>query len=165
MILIYSAALGLFPLIFSVALSRRLQIHDLFGTGAWLVGAFAFMPMWLFLRGKTSERTLTVSPDGISTQIGSLKGQVPWSKVRLAADAGIMSSSWEQPAMRSSSQGGHFRGPSIRHSSLSESRLGEAAQSSFGTCPGWVPSLGGSASFACRPLPLNKLIWFEQAPS
>lgn len=87
MILIYSAALGLFPLIFSGAFSRRLQVHDLFVTVAWMVGAFAFMPMWLFLRGKTSERTLTVSPDGISTQIGSLKGQVPWSKVRLVADA------------------------------------------------------------------------------
>ncbi len=44
------------------------------------------MPLWLYIRGKTDERTLTVSPDGISTEIGSLRGQIPWSKVKLVND-------------------------------------------------------------------------------
>ncbi len=88
MILIYSAIPALVALVLSGAFSRRLQVHDLIVAVAWMTGAFAFLPIWLFLRGKTSERTLTVSPDGISTQIGSLKGDVPWNKVKLVADAG-----------------------------------------------------------------------------
>jgi hypothetical protein len=52
MILIYSVVLGLLPLVFSGGLSRPLQAHDLFISIAWMVGAFAFMPIWLFLRGK-----------------------------------------------------------------------------------------------------------------
>jgi len=85
-ILVYCAALGLLHLIFSGSLSRPFQAHDLFVTLAWMLGVFAFIPTWLFLRGKTSERTLSVSSDGISTQIGSMKGQVPWGKVSLVAD-------------------------------------------------------------------------------
>jgi len=50
---------------------------------AWMVGFFAFLPVMLFLFGKTSLRTLTISPEGITTQIGSLKGEVPWKKVRV----------------------------------------------------------------------------------
>lgn len=88
MILIYSAVMGLLPLIVNGGFSRPLQIHDVFVAVAWMVGAFTLMPIVLFLRGKTSERTLSVSSDGISTQIGSMKGQVPWSKVRLVTDAG-----------------------------------------------------------------------------
>jgi len=87
-IAVYSIAVGLFPLMLSGALSRGVGTHDLMAAFAWMAGAFAFMPFWLFLRGKTSERSLTVSKSGISTQIGSVKGEVPWSKVKLVADAG-----------------------------------------------------------------------------
>jgi YcxB-like protein len=88
MIAVYSIALGLLPLLLTGALSRRVGFHDLMVALAWMAGAFAFMPLGLFLRGKTAERRLTVSKDGISTQIGSMKGEVPWSKVKLIASAG-----------------------------------------------------------------------------
>lgn len=87
MIVIYSVALGLLPLFFNGAFSRGVETHDVILAFAWMVGAFTFMPLWLFLRGKTSERTLTVSQNGISTQIGSMKGEIPWSKVKLVAKA------------------------------------------------------------------------------
>ena len=51
-----------------------------------MVGAFVFMPLWLFIRGKTDERMLTISPEGIATEIGSLKGQLPWSKIKLVTE-------------------------------------------------------------------------------
>jgi hypothetical protein len=44
------------------------------------------MPLWLFIRAKTALRTLTVA-GGISTQIGRLKGDVPWDKVKAVTDA------------------------------------------------------------------------------
>jgi hypothetical protein len=87
MIVIYSVALGLLPLLLNGAFSRGVESHDVIIAFAWMLGAFAFMPLWLFLRGKTSERTLTVSQDGILTQIGSMKGEIPWSKVKLVGDA------------------------------------------------------------------------------
>jgi hypothetical protein len=87
MIVIYSVGLGLLPMLLNGAFSRGLETHDVIVAFAWMLGAFTFMPLWLFLRGKTSERTLTVSQDGISTQIGSMKGEIPWSKVKLVADA------------------------------------------------------------------------------
>ena len=40
------------------------------------------LPVTLFLRGKTSTRSMTVSSDGISTQIGSLQALVPWRKIK-----------------------------------------------------------------------------------
>jgi hypothetical protein len=53
-----------------------------------MAGAFGFMPLWLFIRGKTNVRTLTTAPEGISTEIGPLKGQTPWNKVKLVPDMG-----------------------------------------------------------------------------
>src|SRR5690348_7994404 len=86
MILIYFAALGLLSLIARGALSRSLAPRDLIIASAWAAGVLVFMPLWLLIRGKTDERTLTVSPEGISTEIGSLKGQIPWSKIKLVTN-------------------------------------------------------------------------------
>jgi hypothetical protein len=54
----------------------------------WAFGAFCFLIVWLFLRAKTTERSLTTSEVGISTQIGRLKGEVPWSKIGVVRDTG-----------------------------------------------------------------------------
>ncbi len=84
-IVIYSAAVGVFALATGGALSRPLTLHDAVVALAWAGGVFVFMPLWLFIRGKTDERTLTISPEGISTEIGSRKGQIPWTKVKVVA--------------------------------------------------------------------------------
>jgi hypothetical protein len=59
---------------------------DAIGAAAWAVGTLFFVPLWLFISGKTGKRTLTISSDGISTQIGRLRGQVPWNKVRVVTE-------------------------------------------------------------------------------
>jgi hypothetical protein len=87
MILAYSAAIGMLSLVPRGAFSRTLTFRDVLAACAWAIGALVFMPLWLFIRGKTEERTLTVSPEGLSTEIGSLKGQIPWREVKLIAEA------------------------------------------------------------------------------
>jgi len=88
MILLNSALIGALVLLLRVALSRSFKAWDVFVAVAWAVGIFAFMPLWLFIRGKTGKRTLTISPDGIYTEIGKIRAQVPWHKIKLVTDAG-----------------------------------------------------------------------------
>jgi hypothetical protein len=70
------------------AFSRPLTARDAVVALAWTGGAFLFMPVWLFLRGKKEERTLSISPQGIATEIGSRKGEAPWAKVSLVSNSG-----------------------------------------------------------------------------
>jgi hypothetical protein len=49
---------------------------------------FSFSLFLVFALGKTAERILTVSQDGITTQIGSLKGKISWSKVKSVSKVG-----------------------------------------------------------------------------
>jgi len=88
MIPMYSVGLGVLSLAIGGAFSRSLTAGDAISALAWAVGAFLFMPLWLFVRGKTKERTLSISVQSISTEIGSRKGEVPWGKVRLVENAG-----------------------------------------------------------------------------
>jgi len=88
MILIYSIGLGVLFLAIGGAFSRPLTARDVLTAFAWAIGGFLFMPLSLFVRGKTEERTLSVSAQGISTEIGARKGEVPWGKVRLVENAG-----------------------------------------------------------------------------
>lgn len=55
---------------------------------AWAIGMFCFVIAMVFVRGKTAERTLSVSEHGISTQIGSIDAEVPWAKVKEVKDSG-----------------------------------------------------------------------------
>lgn len=55
---------------------------------AWGFGALVFLPVWVFLRGKTSMRTLRVGPDGIDTEIGTLSKHVPWRSIEIFQDIG-----------------------------------------------------------------------------
>ena len=87
-VLVYCVVLGLIPVAFTAGYSRSFTSSDAVLVVAWAAGAFAFITLWLVVRGKTSMRTLTTSPEGISTKIGSLTGQVPWNKVKLIADTG-----------------------------------------------------------------------------
>jgi hypothetical protein len=49
---------------------------------------FCFVIAMVFVRGKTQERTLSVSEHGISTKIGSIDAQLPWTKVKEVKDSG-----------------------------------------------------------------------------
>ena len=65
------------------AFSRSLTLKDAVAAALAAGGFMIFLPIMLFLRGKTSTRSLTVSPEGISTEIGSLKASTPWHKVKV----------------------------------------------------------------------------------
>jgi hypothetical protein len=76
---------GLF-LAASGSFSRPLEAHDALKAAYFAIAFFSFMPAYLFLRAKTSRRTLTISPDGISTEIGKIKAQRPWSYIKTVAE-------------------------------------------------------------------------------
>jgi len=72
----------------SGAISRGITAKD--GTVALglTLGACCFLALWISLRGKTAQRTLTVTEEGIHTEIGQFKSKVPWEKVKSIDDAG-----------------------------------------------------------------------------
>ena len=78
-IFVYSIGMGMF-------LSRPLAFGNALSPLAGAVFAFLLAPVWLFVRARTGERSLTLSLQGISAGIGSFKEQVPWSKVSITAD-------------------------------------------------------------------------------
>lgn len=85
-ILLYAAAMGL---LFWRARSGWAQpptVKDVMAASLGIVFFLAFMSLWLFVRAKTARRTLSISPEGISTPIGKLQGQIPWSSVKLIED-------------------------------------------------------------------------------
>ncbi|MFL6601595.1 MAG: YcxB family protein [Steroidobacteraceae bacterium] len=49
---------------------------------AAMLGCMLFFSLWPQIRFKPAERTLSVSPTGWSTQIGTLSAARPWSEVR-----------------------------------------------------------------------------------
>ena len=57
---------------------------------ALLVASLAMLLLAVYpmLRFKKDERFLSISPSGITTTIGKLSGEVPWSKVRRIEQAG-----------------------------------------------------------------------------
>lgn len=85
---VYLAAIAVIVSASGGVFSRPLTVQSVATVFAWAVGGFSFMLVWLFMTAKTSMRTLTVAPSGISTQIGRLKGDVAWDKVKAVTDAG-----------------------------------------------------------------------------
>ncbi len=83
----YSLLLGIFSLVSHRVLSGPITLHDVFVALGWSLGAFLLMPIWLFVRGKTQERTLTISQQGIATEIGSMHGKIPWGDVKAVTAA------------------------------------------------------------------------------
>jgi hypothetical protein len=86
-ILIYSVAIGIMTLLIRAMILRSLTLNDAIIAAAWALGFLIFIPIWTSIRGQTARRTLTVSIKGISTEIGRIKGQVPWDKVRVINDS------------------------------------------------------------------------------
>lgn len=86
-ILLYSIAIGVFSLLFQFFQSRAVAWSDLVIAALFAAGCFfIFFPLWMFVSGKTGKRTLTVSRDGIATQIGRMKVQIPWQKVGVVSN-------------------------------------------------------------------------------
>jgi hypothetical protein len=86
-ILLNAVAIAVLVLLLRIASSRKITVQDVLIAIAWAIGFLVFMPLWLFIRGKTAKRTLTISPDGIYTEIGKIRARVPWRKIHLVIPA------------------------------------------------------------------------------
>jgi hypothetical protein len=75
--------MGIVVLATTGAFSRPLVLHDAYTLLIAGASFMVFLPMLLFIRAKTAKRSLTISPEGISTEIGSIKGNIPWKKVKI----------------------------------------------------------------------------------
>ena len=85
-ILLYSVAIGIMILLIRASILRSLTMKDAIQATAWALGFLIFIPIWSTIRAKTAKRTLTVSKDGVSTEIGRIKGHVSWDKIRVVED-------------------------------------------------------------------------------
>ena len=66
--------------------SNGLVIWDFFAALIYAAVTFLLLLIWVFLRAKTKERTLTISEQGVHTEIGKIKADYPWTKVRQIKD-------------------------------------------------------------------------------
>jgi hypothetical protein len=83
MILAYALGTAMLVLVGSGAFSRSLTLADLAIVLAIALAFLFLLPVMLFIRGKTSNRSFTVSPEGISTEIGKIRAQIPWEKIKV----------------------------------------------------------------------------------
>jgi hypothetical protein len=70
------------------AFSGGFGLHEFVVAFLWFIGAFCFMLVWIFLRAKTNERTITISENGIHTEIGGMKADYPWHRLKEIKDMG-----------------------------------------------------------------------------
>ena len=87
-VLVFSLLPGMASIATAFASGRMFITRDALVAIAWTLGMFCFVIALVFMRGKTEERTLSISQQGISTQIGSMDGRVPWNKVKEIKDSG-----------------------------------------------------------------------------
>ncbi|MFZ0521996.1 MAG: YcxB family protein [Candidatus Acidiferrales bacterium] len=85
-ILLIAAAIGVFALVLRTTVSRSLTVRDGIVAIALAGSYLVLLPAMLFIRAKTGKRSLTIAPEGISTEIGRMKGQIPWRSVSLVHD-------------------------------------------------------------------------------
>jgi len=82
-ILAYALLLSGIVLTSTGAFSRSFSLTDAANAALVALGFVLLLPALLFIRAKTSLRTLTISPEGISTRIGLRNGQLLWKKVKV----------------------------------------------------------------------------------
>ena len=85
-IIFYSFVVGAFTLLIRATPLGSVTVNDVIAAAATAACVPVFIALWVFIRAKTAERTLTISHDGISTEIGRLKGKIPWNAVAVVKE-------------------------------------------------------------------------------
>ncbi len=75
-----------FYLFSSKGFPRSLTVENETTASAIFFGFFLFMPAFIFVSAKTSLRTLTISSDGIHTEIGGMSGERSWPQIKEVTD-------------------------------------------------------------------------------
>lgn len=86
-IILYSLAPAVLNLLITLFFERTLTRADLLDAAMFAGFVFILFPVELFVLGKTAERTLTISKDGISTVIGKKRGQISWKKISILSES------------------------------------------------------------------------------
>jgi hypothetical protein len=68
--------------------SNGLSVWDFLAAFVYTSVTFLLLLIWVFLRAKTKERTLTISEHGVHSEIGRIKADYPWTKVKQIKDVG-----------------------------------------------------------------------------
>src|SRR6185369_2762608 len=58
--------------------NRAINLYDVVIALAWVGAVLLFLPIYPLLRFKPQTRTLTITPQGIDTQISNLSREVSW---------------------------------------------------------------------------------------
>lgn len=87
-VVMLAAICGLVQMCFRVLSSRHLGGPEILSAVIVFAVILAVLPILLFLTAKTDRRTLTISPDGISTSIGTRSADIPWKSVKVVKDSG-----------------------------------------------------------------------------
>ena len=87
-VFIASAWPGIVLLFSKHEFSSGLSVWDFLAALIFTAVTFFLLLLWVFLRAKTKERTLTISEQGIHSEIGRIKADYPWTKVKQIKDVG-----------------------------------------------------------------------------
>ncbi|HKT49977.1 MAG TPA: YcxB family protein [Candidatus Angelobacter sp.] len=87
-VVMLAAICGLVQMCFRVLGSRHFGGPEILSAVIVFAVILALLPILLFLTAKTNRRTLTISPDGISTSIGTKSAEIPWKSVKVVKDSG-----------------------------------------------------------------------------
>jgi hypothetical protein len=85
-IMLYSLLPAVCNLLLTLILERTLTKSDVLTAIALAGLTFMLFPILIAIRAKTSERTLTISKDGISTVIGKKNGQISWKTICIVSE-------------------------------------------------------------------------------
>ncbi|MDQ3284003.1 MAG: YcxB family protein [Acidobacteriota bacterium] len=69
----------------NVAGARPVQIHHIVSAVLVTCVVLVFLPLYPLIRFKPQQRTLTITPEGISTTIGNRRGELPWRTIESVA--------------------------------------------------------------------------------
>ncbi len=67
---------------------RRVAAGEILDAGGVALGFFCLFVLLVFVQAKTQERTLTVSEEGLSTWIGSMRATIAWTKIATVKSVG-----------------------------------------------------------------------------
>ena len=61
--------------------SDSLNVSDYITALVYAIGATLLLPVISFVTAKTQKRSMSIDQQGIETQIGSKKGEIPWTAI------------------------------------------------------------------------------------
>lgn len=87
-VIMVAAVCAIAPMFFRILTTHHFGGPEILSAAIVFAVIMGLLPIGLFLGAKTDKRTLTISPDGISTSIGTKSARIPWKSVKIVKDSG-----------------------------------------------------------------------------